>query len=179
MFASIFSRKLKNEIDLSKEQLIKDIEQKHEQLINKLKEIETKYKPKKVSYSKLEQTIKENKERLNEWTEIFKSNLNRGDCCESISNESGLSISEVTYEMIKCQVALLDNKEYKFNSFLIEDKIFGDLVTNDVEIINESRLEGTIRFEIKFFSEFRYKFGKSRFIDKWFVVDRFRDERTR
>ena len=59
-----------------------------------------------------------------------------------ISRNSRRSISELKYEMNKCQdltfvhldsqVAFLDNKEYKFYSILIEDPIFGDLVTKDV-----------------------------------------------
>ena len=99
----------------------------------------------------------------------MESNLNRGDYCENISNESGLSISSLKYEMNKSQVALLDNKEYKFNS--ISNSVFGNLVTNDVEIIDESRLEGTIRFEIKDFTKFRYSFSKFFFFDQWFLVN--------
>ena len=94
----------------------------------------------------------------------MESNLNRNDCCEMISRNSKRSVSDLKYEMNKCQVALLDNKQYKFNSILIEDPILGDLVTNDVETIDESRLESTIRFEIKDFSKFCI-------IDEWFVVD--------
>ena len=164
--------KLRNEIDLKKEQLIEDIEQKYEKIINELKEIESKYKqnaPNKKSTKKLELTIEANKESLNKWIKTLESNLNRGDCCKNVVINSKVSISELIYEMNKCQVALLDKKEYKFNSTQIEDRNFGDLVTNDAEIIDESRLEGTMRFEIKDFSKFRCKFDKTRLIDQWFV----------
>ena len=108
------------------------------------------------------------KEKLNEYTKNLELNLNRGNCCKDTSYKSGLSICELKYEMNKCQVTLLDNKEYKFNSISTIDSVFGDLVTNDVEIIDESRLEGTMRFEIKdFSSKFRYTFSKPHFINQW------------
>ena len=128
--------------------------------------------------NKFEETIKSTREKLNKLTEKLESNLNRGNCCDIISVQSRLSINELKYELNKCQVALLENKEYKFNPILIGDPIFGDLETNEVEIIDESRLEGTVRFEIKDFSKFRYTFNKSLFVDQWFV-DRSRDERNR
>ncbi len=67
-------------------------------------------------------------------------------------------------------MALLDNKHYKFNSISNKDAIFGDLITNDVEIIDESRLKGTMRFEIKDFSKFRYTFNQFFFVDQFFLV---------
>ena len=167
--------KLRNEIDLAKEELIESIERKYEKIINELNEIETKCKQNaqnKESKSKLEKTIESTKELLNEWTKTLESNLNRGDFCKNISNKSIQSISELKYEINKCKVALLDNKQYKFNLISTKDSSFGDLVTNDPELIDESRLEGAMRFEIKDFTKFRYSFNKLLYIDQWFVVNK-------
>ena len=65
-----------------------------------------------------------------------------------------------------------------FNSISSKDSIFGNLLTNDVEIIDESRLEGALSFEIKDFSKIRYTSSKdtiidvkTRFVDQWFLVN--------
>ena len=73
-------------------------------------------------------------------------------------------------------IALLNNKKYKINSILTS--VFGDLVTNEVEIIDENRLESTMRFQLKDFSEFKHMLNASRSNDQWFVV-RIRDGRNR
>ena len=82
--------KLKNDIDLSKEQLIQKIEHKYEQLINELKEIETKciLEAESKQFIRLEETIKEDNKKLMEWLILLKTNLNRGSCCAEISKES-------------------------------------------------------------------------------------------
>ena len=101
----------------------------------------------------------------------MESNLNRGDCCENITNKSRGPINELKYEMSKCQVALLDNKEHNFNSTLGDELSIGGLLTRDAEIIDESRLAVTMRFEIKYFSGFRYTFNKTHFVNQWFLVN--------
>ena len=130
--------KLRNEIDLSKEQLIESIEQQYEQIINEIKEIETicKQNAKNKESNKLEQKIISTKESLNEWTEKLESKLNLDNSCADISNKSSQSINKLKYEIKECQVALLNNKKYKFNSISGKDSIFGDLITNDAQTGN-------------------------------------------
>ena len=131
-----YFNKLRNEIDLSKEQLIEDIRDKHEKLIDKIKDIETKCKQNaqnKVSNSKL---VEENKESLNEWTQKLRSKLNLDECFEEISSESSQSISVLNYEINQCQLNLLDNKQFKFNLISSKESIFGDFVTKEVETGN-------------------------------------------
>ena len=127
--------KLRNEIDLSKEQQIEDIEQKYEQIINELKEKERKctFEAQSKKFKRLDDIIIEEKNKLLEWSLLLKTNLNRESFCEDISNESIQSISELKYEMNVCRLALLDNKQYKFNSSPNKGSIFGDLITNDTQ----------------------------------------------
>ena len=117
-----------------KELLIEDILGKHEQLIDKIKEIETKLKQnaqnKNIS-NKIEQIIKANKEKLTEWTETLDSKLNLDNCCSDISNKSKQSISELKNELNEYQQDLLEKKLYKFKSISIKDSFFGDLVIID------------------------------------------------
>ena len=129
--------KLKNEIDLSKEKLIEDIRDKHEQLIDKINRIEKELKciseAPTIHFDRLDEIIIKEKKKLLEWSLLMKTNLNRESFCEDISNESIQSISELKYEMNVCRLALLDNKQYKFNSIPNKGSIFGDLITNDTQ----------------------------------------------
>ena len=130
--------KLRNEVDLSKDQKIQDIVQKHEEIINELKEIELKCisETQSKQFNRLDDNIMEEKKKLIEWSLLLKTKLNLDSCCADISYKSIQSIKELKYEMKECQVALLNNKEYKFSSISTKDLIFGDLVTNDAKTGN-------------------------------------------
>ena len=110
--------KLKNEIDLSKEQKIENIVQKHEQIINELKELERNciLETQSKQFKRLDDIITEEKNKLTEWSLLLKTNLNLDSCCEDISNKSSKSINEIINEMNECQQDLLDNKQYNFIS---------------------------------------------------------------
>ena len=110
--------KLRNEIDISKEQLFEEIEQKYEQIINELKEKERKctFEAQSKHFKRLDEIIIEEKKKLMEWSLLIKANYNRGSCCADISLKSSESISELKYQIEKFQAALLDYKHYKFNS---------------------------------------------------------------
>ena len=125
--------KLRNEIDLSKEKQIEDIEQKYEQTINELKEIERKctFEARSKHLKRLDEIIMEEKNKLLDWSLLLKTNLNRESFCKDISNESIQSINELKFEMNECQQDLLDNKQYKFKSISTKDSVFGDLVIID------------------------------------------------
>ena len=105
-----FFTELRKEVDLSKEQLIESIEQQYIQIINEIKEIETKCKQNKETNEQFEQTISSTKESLNEWTKTLESKLNLDNRCADISNKSSESINQLKYEIKECQIALLDNK---------------------------------------------------------------------
>jgi len=165
--------KLKNEINSAKEQLIKDIEQKYEQITKELKEFELKCTldaPSK-QFIRLDDKIKEKNKELMEWSLTLASNFNRSDYCQQIISESTRIISELKYEMKRFQQDLLNNKQYEFNSISYEDSILGDLAVNDVEIIDEARLEGTLRFVIDHFSQFKDTLNERRFNEQWFVIN--------
>ena len=70
---------------------MKDIEQKYEHIIDELKEIESKCKQNvqnKESSNKLEKKTRSIKVKLIKWIEALELNLNRGNYCENISNDS-------------------------------------------------------------------------------------------
>ena len=48
--------------------------------------------------------------------------------------------------MTKCQVALLDQKQYKFNSIQMNGPFLGDLITKDAGRIDDSHLKGILEF---------------------------------
>ena len=128
--------KLRNEIDISKEQLILDIEEKHEQIINELKGIELKCisEAQSIKFNKLDETIQATKTELLEWSLLMETN--RDSECADISNESIQSINKLKYEIKECQQDLLNNKHYKFKSFSTKDSIFGDLIISDAQASN-------------------------------------------
>ncbi len=68
-----------------------------------------------------------------EWSLLLKTSLNQDGCCTDISNSSIQSINELKHEMNECQIALLNNKEYKFNSIPSKNSIFGVLITNEAQ----------------------------------------------
>ena len=96
--------KLINEIDLYKEQLIENIEQKHDQIIKELIEIKLKCNTDAQSkqFKRLNDIITEEKNKLLEWSLLLKTNLNLDSCCVDISNKSIESINEIKYEMNQC-----------------------------------------------------------------------------
>ena len=130
--------KLRNEVDLSKDQKIQDIVQKHEEIINELKEIELKCisETQSQQHNILNDIIMEEKNKLMEWSLLLKTKLNLDSCCADISKKSSKSINELKYEIKECQLALLNKKQYNFSSIPNEDSIFGVLITNNAQTGN-------------------------------------------
>ena len=87
-------------------------------------------------FNRLDDIIIKEKNKLMEWSLLLKTKLNLDSYCADISNKSSKSINELKHEIKECQLALLNNKQYKFNSILNKDSIFGDLITDESQTSN-------------------------------------------
>lgn len=151
--------KLRNKIDISKEEKIRMIVDHHEELINQANELEKECK------SKL--NLNADKSLETEQLKNLAQNLIINDLCEETQffriqkldnnywnqriQRQKKEIEKTKYLIKKAKSELMLNKDYSF----IEDSL-GTLLITGQEIEDETRLTGTVRFVIDNFSKFKY-----------------------
>lgn len=143
-FIDDYFSKLKNKIDLTKEELIQMIEDNHLRIIIDLNLKE------EVCKSKSSNEI-----------EIFKKNiitpLNFNSRSLNDDEQVQIEIEKLRYYINRFKNDLLLNKEYTFISKIntTNENHFGNIVMKDAKKIDENRSEGVVKFYIKDFNKFK------------------------
>ena len=120
--------KLRNQIDLHRDQLIDDIHKRSEEIINALKEFENECKSNKTQVNEInfESIIKE---KLPQWKiKLSSPSMNQADTVD-LSEEINAKLIYVKLEIEKLKKELLMNKSCLFEP--IDGKAFGKLIIND------------------------------------------------
>ena len=148
--------KLKNEIDLAKEKQIQMIEDNHDRLLKEIKEMENEASKKvEKKHQVFDQIIAKSKFNLDYWNEtLMTPDFNLDSEWKEIEFEAEREMEKLSYLMEKYQSDLLLNKSYEFHP---NPENFGNIEVKNKEILDENRLEGTIRMIIDDFSTFRKK----------------------
>lgn len=146
--------KLKNEIDLNKERRLKEIEEQHEKLIDHLKSIEIKCMTlTEKELFKSNESIENTRVKLNDWNERIKSSTDSN--WTVLIPEMSCHLRKTKYLVERCKNELKSHKEYEFVPNKTSEDI-GQILTKEIDIIDEKRPVGIIRFVIDNFSEFKY-----------------------
>ena len=157
--------KLRNKIDLSKEEKTKIIEEQHEILINQVNESEKECKiklnaPKESLKIEPCQNLSVSKIKIDLFEEnhqLFKIQWHGDNYWNDKIEQKEQAIEKAKYLIKRIQDELILKKDYSFIENLdFNASKFGDLLITDKEIIDENRSKGTISFVIDKFSKFKY-----------------------
>ncbi len=135
--------KLKNKIDLTKEEYIQMIEEHYEIIINEVIELEKECKLNaKNKVNNLAKLIEETEYILNKWNESLKlPDFTRDNEWKSIRFDAAKEIKRIEDEIEKCQDDLLLNRVYEFLPIpVIDENNFGNFYVRNVDVGNISML---------------------------------------
>ena len=133
-FVEDYFGKLKNNIDLTKEQYIQMIVENHQKIINKVNEIEMKCKQKsKEKVAPLKTNLFEVKENLNKWKTSLKTfDVTLDTYWKSLIHKVTKVREEIKHTIEQTQNDLLLNKDHKFQPrIILENNNFGVLIAEE------------------------------------------------
>lgn len=167
-----FFNKLRNKINLTREQYIQMIEKNFEKVVNQVISFERECRLNvENKNSVLNKSIRQTKNSLIKWNESLRvPDFTKDNYWNELSLDAEKENEKIKYLIKKLKNDLLLNKHCDFiPKMVLEDNNFGDLNNNVKDIIDENRTEGTIRWTINDFIAFKNA-QKIHFSKDWCVI---------
>lgn len=159
-FINNYYTELRNMIDLTKEEKIQMIEEKYSNVIKETydQEKECRLKIAEIEADKLKEIVNVN----------F---INRAKMRALYNSKELKDFEKIRYYFNRYKQDLLLNKEHKFvpSINIINKNNFGDLISTNVEKIDENRSNGIIKFVLNDFSKFKAD-RKLCFSTEWCII---------